>query len=78
MILQRDVKEVLGIFLQDPDTLDENEEHQDLRKEGNHSDSLPSELDNAKNHTTTVTPWYSLETEEIFKKLVTSSKGLES
>jgi magnesium-transporting ATPase (P-type) len=30
-----------------------------------------------KNHDTTVTPWHSLGTEDIFEKLVTNSKGLD-
>ncbi|MDQ1252821.1 MAG: hypothetical protein QG646_1953, partial [Euryarchaeota archaeon] len=37
---------------------------------------LLSDPDSTKSHPTTVTPWHSLEAEEIFKKLVTTSNGL--
>ena len=67
------------MLLSDPDTPDENKEQQDSGEKGNYSISLekPSELDTTKNHATTVTLWHSLGTEEIFEKLVTTSKGLD-
>ena len=70
----RDVKErYICMLLPDPDNPDEN------RKRGNYniSPERPSELDTPKNHAKAATPWHSLGTEEIFKKLASSSRGLD-
>ncbi|MHB8101850.1 MAG: cation-transporting P-type ATPase [Methanosarcina sp.] len=67
------------MLLSDSDALGGDKEQQDSGEKGNYSISLekPSELDATKNHATTVTLWHSLGTEEIFEKLVTTSKGLD-
>ncbi len=67
------------MLLSDPDAPGEDKEQQASGEKGNYSISLekPSELDATKNHATTVTLWHSLGTEEIFEKLVTTSKGLD-
>ena len=73
-------REVPGMLLSDPDSPDKEKEQQTSGDRGNYSNSLgrPSHKDSIKNHATAVTPWHSLGTEEIFKKLVTSAKGLDS
>ena len=67
------------MLLSDSDAPGGDKEQQDSGEKGNYSISLekPSELDATKNHATTVTLWHSLGTEEIFEKLVTTSKGLD-
>lgn len=67
------------MLLSNPDTPDENREQQNLEKRENYSISQekPSELNITKNHAKAVILWHSLGKEEVFKKLATSSRGLD-
>lgn len=73
----------IGMLLQDPDISSEKKKQQDLEEKGNSKSSSKSsaeelsELDIPAIYAKAATPWHSLETKEIFQKLVTTSKGLD-
>jgi magnesium-transporting ATPase (P-type) len=67
------------MLLSNPDLSDEKIKQQDSGESDNYSLSFEksSELDTTEDHAITVTQWHSLETKQIFEKLVTTSKGLD-
>lgn len=68
------------MILSNPDTPDEDREQQNSEKRGNYSifQKKSSESDITKDHAKDVTLWHSLGAEEIFRKLASSSRGLDT
>ena len=66
------------MFLSDPDVSEGKENKQGPEEKGknNPSQEKHSETEILESHSKT-TSWYSLENEVIFKKLATSSRGLD-
>ncbi|MGB9938824.1 cation-translocating P-type ATPase [Methanosarcina sp.] len=66
------------MFQIDPDIPEEDRRKPDPREERDYSSSkkLPEAFDSSEDGSAHATSWHALQTEEIFKKLITSSEGL--